>query len=124
MPRSKRSAESYFGTTDRLPPGDPGGGITGVVELSFRGGFTIIPGSTFGGVIVPFCCDNFPLMLPSAGAIFSGGGDAELGGATGTVGFSGEVGCGFCASAGAAARINAVSISVRSMGGILVRPDP
>ncbi len=49
---------TYFGTTDWLPPGDPGGGITGVVAAARPDGCTAIPGSTLGGVIVPFCRDN------------------------------------------------------------------
>ena len=73
------------------------------------GGLTVIPGSTFGGVIVPFCCDSRLLRFRSGGAIFSGGGVGDFGGATGTVGLVGDVGCGFCASAGAAARISAVT---------------
>ena len=56
--------------------------MTGVVALPFAGGRTVIPGSTFGGAIVPFCCDNWLLKLPFAGAIFSGGVDPTLGGAT------------------------------------------
>ena len=55
MPRSTQCAKPYFGITDVLPPGDPGGGITGMAAVSFFGGATVIPGSTFGGVIVPFC---------------------------------------------------------------------
>jgi hypothetical protein len=103
-----------------LPPGDPGGGITGVVAPLLRGGLTVNPGSTFGGVIVPFCCDSRLLKFPpagfgSAGAIFSGGGEGALGGAKGTVGLAGDVDCGFCASAGAPARSKAVNESVRSM---------
>jgi hypothetical protein len=81
----------------------------------FPGGLTVIPGSTFGGVIVPFFWDSRSLMLPSGGAIFSGGVVVAFGGATCTVGLAGDAGSGFCASAGAAARINAVSESVRSM---------
>jgi len=34
---------SYFGTTRWLPPGAPGGGITGI--MPFPGGDTVIPGS-------------------------------------------------------------------------------
>jgi hypothetical protein len=74
-----------------------------------------MPGSTFGGVIVPFCCDSRSLRFPLGGAIFSGGGDAAFGGAIGTVGLVGGAGCGFCAKAGAAASIDAVNQSVRSM---------
>jgi hypothetical protein len=54
-------------------------------------------------------------MVPSGGAIFSGGGEAELGGASGTVGFVGDVGCGFCAKAGAAARMSAVIERARNI---------
>ena len=79
------------------------------------GGLTVIPGSTFGGVIVPFCRDSRSLKVPSGGAIFSGGGEAELGGANGTVGFVGDVGCGFCAMAGAAARISAMIERARNI---------
>jgi hypothetical protein len=49
---------AYFGTTDWFPPGDPGGGITGVVAAPRPDGCTAIPGSTFGGAIVPLCRDN------------------------------------------------------------------
>jgi hypothetical protein len=79
----------YFGMTDLLPPGDPGGGITGVVPVLLGGGLTAIPGSTLGGVIVPFCCDSRSLRFPFAGAIFSGGGVGAFGGAIGTVGLAG-----------------------------------
>jgi hypothetical protein len=71
---------------------EPGGGITGVVVRLFRGGLTFIPGSTFGGVIVPLWCDSRSLMSPLGGTIFSGGGDAAFGGATGTVGLAGGAG--------------------------------
>lgn len=116
----------YFGITDGLPPGDPGGGITGVVVPALRGGLTVSPGSTFGGVIVPFCWDRwllrFPFpVFPSDGAIFSGGGEGALGGAKGTVGLAGEVDCGFCARAGVAARSKAVNESDRS---IVLIPSP
>ena len=50
------SGISYFGTTDGFPPREPGGGITGVAPLA--GGCTAIPGSTLGGLIVPFCFDR------------------------------------------------------------------
>jgi hypothetical protein len=88
------------------------------VALLCAGGLTVIPGSTFGGVIVPFCWDSRLLKVPSGGAIFSGGGEAELGGASGTVGFVGEVGCGFCAIAGTAARIRAVIEKARNILGV------
>jgi hypothetical protein len=95
--------------------------MTGVVVVLFRGGVTVMPGSTLGGVIAPFCCDIRSLSVAFGGAIFSGGailsggGEAAFGGATGTVGLTGDAGCGFCASAGEAARINAVSESARNM---------
>jgi len=98
-----------------LPPGEPGGGITGVVAPLFFGGVTIIPGSTFGGVIVPFCGDIRLLRFPSGGAIFSGGGCTAFGGGTGTVGLDGDAAGGFCANAGAAARIDAVKERIRSI---------
>jgi hypothetical protein len=101
----------YFGTVDPLV----GGRITGVVAPLFWGGLTVMPGSTLGGAIVPFCRDNRSLRFPPDGAIFSGGGDAAFGGATVTLGSAGEAGCGFCASAGVAARINPATESVRSM---------
>jgi hypothetical protein len=50
---------SYFGMIVWFPPGEPGGGITGMVAAPRCGGCTVIPGSTFvGGLIVPFCCDS------------------------------------------------------------------
>ena len=101
-----------MGTTDGLPPGDPGGGMTGVLVPLWAGGLTVIPGSTFGGSIVPFCRDSRLLMSLAGGAIFSGGGEAALGGATCTVGLTGGAGWGFCAIAGAAARIIAANESV------------
>jgi hypothetical protein len=97
-----------------LPPGEPGGGITGVVP--FRGGVTVIPGSTLGGVMVPFCCDNRSLMRPSGGAILSGGVvGAPGGGTTGTVGFVEDADC---ASTDPAASRKVVSERVRSIGDI------
>ncbi len=87
--------------------------MTGVVAPLCAGGLTVIPGSTFGGVIVPFCCDSRLLMFASGGAIFSGGGDGAFGGAIGTVGFVGDAGCGFCAIAGAAAKIITVKQRIR-----------
>jgi hypothetical protein len=97
--------------------------MTGVVAAPSSGGRTVIPGSTFGGAIVPFCRDNWSLSvpLPSGGAIFSGGGDGAFGGATGTVGLAGEVACGFCASAGPAAMVNAMSSDSRGMTRVSVR---
>ncbi len=95
--------------------------MTGVVP--FPDGCTAIPGSTFGGAIVPFCCDKRSLieLLSSAGAIRSGGGDGAFGGATGTVGLVGEVGCGFCASAGPAAMVSAIIKASRGMTRVSVR---
>jgi hypothetical protein len=65
-----------------------------------------MPGSTFfGGASVPRPFDNCSLkVVPPDGAIFSGGGDGEFCGASGTVGFSGGAGCGFCACAEEIAR--------------------
>jgi hypothetical protein len=84
-----------------------------------------MPGSTFGGAIVPFWRDNRSLNvpLPSGGAIFSGGGDGAFGGASGTVGLVGEVGCGFCASAGPAPTtiVSAIISETRSMTRVSVR---
>ena len=101
--------ERYFGTTDGFPPGEPGGGITGIISGPVCGGLTAIPGSTFGGVIMPLRLDRFVLRSLSGGAIFSGGGGAALGGGTGTVGFAGEDGNGFCAPAGTATSMIAVT---------------
>jgi hypothetical protein len=89
--------------------------MTGVVRPVFAGGLTLIPGSTFGGLIVPFRLDNRLLISRSAGAIFSGGGAAALGGATGTVGLVGGAGWGFCAMVGAASRTSAVNESLCNM---------
>jgi hypothetical protein len=106
----------YLGTTDGPPRGDPGGGITGVRAPAREGGVTVIPGSTFGGVIVPFSRARRSLKSPfAAGAIRSGGGEGAFGGAIGTVGLVGSVGCGFCAITGVAARSNAVRESSRNM---------
>ena len=111
----------YFGTTVGFPPGDPGGGMTGIRPAVPPGGPTVMPGSTLGGVTVPFCLDSWSLRFPALpdGAIRSGGGDGEFCGATGTVGFSGVAGCGFCACAEAAAKINAAHTIIRFM----VRPS-
>ena len=89
--------------------------MTGVLVRLWAGGLTVIPGSTFGGSIVPFCRDSRLLMSPEGGAIFSGGGEAALGGPTCTVGFAGGAGWGFCAIAGAAVRISAASESVSAI---------
>lgn len=81
----------------------------------FRGGLTLIPGSTFGGVTVPFCWDKRLLKVAFGRSIFSGGGAEAFGGAIGTVGLVGDAGCGFCARAGHVAMIKTVNESVRSM---------
>jgi hypothetical protein len=70
--------------------------------------------------MVPLWRDSLLLMSRLAGAIFSGGGDAEFGGATWTYGLEGSAGCGFCAIAGPAISVNAISESVRDM----IYPDP
>src|ERR1700722_20271554 len=83
-----------------------------MVPCVCAGGVTVIPGSTpCGGSSVPCwsaslslsvcllsACTSFP-----GGAICSGGGDGELGGAIGTDAAPGGAGCGFCASARGAA---------------------
>jgi len=74
-----------------------------------------MPGSTFGGVIVPLCCDSRLLMSGVAGAIFSGGAGATVGGAACTVGLAGDAGPEVCAIAGAAVKISAVSKSLRNI---------
>ena len=77
-----------------------------MVPVLLGGGLTVIPGSTLGGVIVPFCCDSRWLMFPeeSGGTIFSGGVVGAAGGGTaGTVGLFGPVADGFCASTGSLA---------------------
>jgi hypothetical protein len=100
-----------------LPPGEPGGGITGVVVLPFLGGLTVMPGSTFGGLITPPCCDSRLLGFPSGGTIFSAGAEGTDGGATGIVGLAGDApggltAGGVCATAGTAVTI----ITARTMG--------
>jgi hypothetical protein len=119
-PYSKNPA-NYFGTIAWFPPGDPGGGITGVVAAPRPDGCTVMPGSTLGGAIVPFCCDRRSLIVPAPGAIRSGGGVGAFGGAIGTVGLVGAAGCGFCASAGAAATVSASSNENRGMSSVSVR---
>ncbi len=79
------------------------------------GGATVMPGSTLGGLMAPCWWVGRPLGLPRGGTICSGGGDAELGGAIGTLGLSGEVGCGFCAIAEPAAAISPISRKVLCM---------
>jgi len=113
----RRLGVRYFGTTDGFPPGDPGGGMTGMRPAAPVDGPTVIPGSTLGGVTVPFCLDKLSLRFPALpdGAIRSGGGDGEFCGAIGTVGFSGDAGCGFCACAEAAAKITAEHKIIRFM---------
>ena len=102
----------YFGTTDGLPPGDPGGGITGIDAPALGGGLMVIPGSTFGGMIVFSRASRWP-EPPSTGAIRSGGGEGALGGASwGSEGFTGG---GFCAIAGAVMQTNAMTESVLNM---------
>jgi hypothetical protein len=115
MPRRHGPESPYFGTTDGLPPGDPGGGITGIDAPARGGGLTVIPGSTFGGMIVPFSRASRWLKSPSAGAIRSGGGEGAFDGASGSVGLVGLVGCGFCAIAGAVMEITTMTESVRNM---------
>ena len=56
--------EAYLGTTVWLPPGVPGGGITGIVPWLFGGSGAWMPGSTVGGCNVPSCCDSRSLRLP------------------------------------------------------------
>jgi hypothetical protein len=86
---------------------------------------TVIPGSTFGGVIVPFSRASRSLRFPfAAGAIRSGGGEGAFGGAIGTVGLVGSVGCGFCAITGAVTRSNAVTESSRNMMRVPVQFAP
>ena len=90
--------------TAPLPPGDPGGGITGVVPVPVRGGDTVMPGSTLpGGAMVPRCLDKVLLRSFDSGAIFSGGVVDVLGGATGTAGLVGAAVCGLWPSAGVVA---------------------
>lgn len=87
---------------------------------------TVIPGSTFGGVIEPFSRASRLLRFPfAAGAIRSGGGEGAFGGATCTVGLVGLVGCGFCAITGAVTRSsNAVTESGRNMMSVPVQFAP
>lgn len=109
--RAGGDARHYFGTTCWLPPGEPGGGITGMVPWVCAGGSTAIPGSTpRGGCSVPCCCASLSLKVGfldvtsfPAGAICSGGGDGALGGAIGVGVTPGGAGCGFCAAARGAA---------------------
>ena len=58
---------SYFGLTAGLPPGVPGGGITGIVE-PLGGGVCFISGSIpVGGVITPPDRLRSVLRVPLAG---------------------------------------------------------
>jgi hypothetical protein len=77
-----------------LPPGLPGGGITGIAPCPLDGKGALMPGSTDGGCSVPCCFDSrslsvsplWALFVPgvvSCGAICSGGGWDALGGASG-----------------------------------------
>jgi hypothetical protein len=91
----------YFGTTLGLPPGVPGGGITGIVlDAPLFGGVTAIPGSTGGGFTVPCWRDKRSLMVlplscaPPFGAIFSGGAVVAPGGRAGAGGGAGTAGDG------------------------------
>ncbi len=83
-----------------------------MVDPVWAGGRTVMPGSTFGGVIVPFCWDSRLLMFGSAGAIFSGGAGATVGGGACTVGLAGAAGC---AITGAAIKLKAVSAKVAAV---------
>jgi hypothetical protein len=51
------SSTGYFGWTLGLPPGLPGGGITGILPVSGVGAF--IPASTSGGQMTPALRPNF-----------------------------------------------------------------
>ena len=58
---------SYFGLTAGLPPGMPGGGITGIVE-PVAGGVCLISGSILaGGVITPPDRFRSELRVPLTG---------------------------------------------------------
>src|SRR3954463_9956104 len=81
--------QSYFGTTAGLPPGVPGGGMTGIDPAARPPGCTAMPGSTCaGGFNVPWSRDSRSLIVlpgapPSRGAIRSGGATGADGGASG-----------------------------------------
>ena len=73
--------------------------MTGMLPATC-GGRVVIPGSTVGGVSVPFCCVSLSLSVAlSGGAIFSGTVDGEPGDPTGGCTTCGGAGCGFCAPA-------------------------
>ncbi len=87
--------------------------MTGILPVVPCDGLTRIPGSTLGGVIVPFCSDNRSLRSPAEGAIFSAGAEGPLGGATGTVGLACGVVGAFCASTGAEAKTRTSAVKIR-----------
>src|SRR3984893_13590042 len=62
----------YFGWTALLSPGGPGGGMTGM-SLAVEGGFAAMPGSTSGGLSVPFDLESLSLIVPPCGSTRSGG---------------------------------------------------
>jgi hypothetical protein len=97
-PKSAPDARNYFGSTFRLPPGEPGGGITG------------IPAPPAGGCNTPPCCR--PLGAIRSGGICGESGDERRGG----VSFGGA-GCGFCAPA---AQGNAAAIPNRKKASLCV----
>jgi hypothetical protein len=94
-------AADYFGSTFRLPPGEPGGDITG------------IPAPPAGGCNTPPCCR--PL-----GAIRSGGSCGEPGDERRGGGSFGGAGCGFCAPA---AQGNAAAKQNRKKASLCVTID-
>ena len=66
------AAQSYFGLTAGLPPGVPGGGITGIVAPA-GGGFCFISGSMpTGGVMTPPDRLKSELVAPLAGGTVGG----------------------------------------------------
>jgi hypothetical protein len=77
---------SYFGWTFGLPPGEPGGEITGMLFGAGAGTLDWMPGSTpVGGWITPFVvpvCGKLPDSL-AGGAITSGGVGENGGGGPG-----------------------------------------
>ena len=69
---------SYFGLIAGLPPGVPGGGITGIVAPE-GGGVCFIPGSTSaGGVTIPPQRLRSELVVPLAGGIQLDNGQASV----------------------------------------------
>jgi hypothetical protein len=58
-----RAERDYFGTTCWLPPGVPGGGITGMLPSPRCGSGLWMPGSIAGGCRVPRCCDSLSLRV-------------------------------------------------------------